>query len=60
MGLLKGNYNMKRIRVQDLMLLKLHGVKVVHIVFGLWAVPEVVKIRGNKVKHSKYRLYRLE
>ena len=35
---------MKRIRVQDLMLLKLHGVKVVHIVFGLWAVPEVVKI----------------
>lgn len=50
---------MKRIRVQDLMLLKLHGVKVVHIVFGLWAVPEVVKIRGSKVKHSKYRLYRL-
>lgn len=51
---------MKRIKVQDLMLLKLHGVKVVHIVFGLWAVPEVVKIRGSKVKHSKYRLYRLE
>ena len=51
---------MKRIRVQDLMLMKLHGVKVVHIVFGLWAVPEVVNIRGSKVKHSKYRLYRLE
>lgn len=55
----KGDYIMKRLKVQRLLMLKLLGVKVYHIVCGLYIAPVSVVHDGKRFKGVRYRLQRL-
>lgn len=50
---------MKRLKVQRLLMLKLLGVKVYHIVCGLYIAPVSVVHDGKRFKGVRYRLQRL-
>lgn len=50
---------MKRLEVQRLLVLKVLGVKVYHIVYGLYIAPVYVVHDGKRFKGVRYRLQRL-